>query len=210
MPLISQADAYLETAALHPALVEATQHGVASWRELVLEHSALAKPLDETTRANFIHDHSASQLEILVDQIPGARFDDCLGFDALRVSERALLRHKYVGNGKPSNVSTRQQKMLARQEYTPEALELLELAEPPTLLTCGYTLDGLNLERVEIRMDCEGLLPWSFDIFGGEFVGEPLVLPGMEDDIRPTVVKSASKKTQVMIGVQESPEPTSE
>jgi hypothetical protein len=68
------------------------------------------------------------------------------------------------------------------------------------MLTCGYTLDdGIELARVEIRRDCKGHQPWSFDIYGGEAVAEPLVFPGMTDTTRPatvTSIKEVAKKGQ--------------
>lgn len=189
--LISQDEALLEISVAHAALVEATKAGVATWRNLVLDQAAIAKPLSPTTRANIVHNHMTSKLEVLVAEIDNVVFTDKIGFDALRVGKSVLLRFKYVGNGRPSNVATGQQADLARQVYTQESLNLLGLEDPPTLLTCGYTLDGLKLDRVEIRMDCQGLQPWSYDIFGGDFIGEPMILPGLADTARPAVVKSS-------------------
>ena len=38
---------------------------------------------------------------------------------------------------------------------------------PPTLLTCGYTLDGDKIGRIVVRRDCIGHPPWHYEIYGG-------------------------------------------
>lgn len=123
---------------------------------------------------------------------------DRLGFFAVRIGSYILLRFKYVGNdGGPHNVATRQQRLLARQTYDEEmALALngdVSLA-PPTLLTCGYTLtDRAEVDRIEIRRDCDGHLPWMYDIYGGGVVNEPIFIDGMADEAKPATVTSSGE-----------------
>lgn len=178
-------------------LIEAHEAAAAKWEELVTEQAHLAYALDATTRANFIHNHLCAEAEGRVGGIPGVVATDALGFFALWINGEILMRHKFVGQGAPSNVSTTQQKLLASQQFDEEMMFTLtgdRAFQPPTFLTCGYTLDGVKVSRIEIRMDCKAQLPWSFDIYGGDEMAEPLVLPGMKDESKPAIVKSTRKK----------------
>ena len=92
---------------------------------------------------------------------------------------------------------------LVRRQTVPDEKQfdepmLLALAgsalTPPTLLTCGYTLDGTEIARIEIRRDCKHHLPWKFDIYGGTEVVEPLVISGMDDTAKPAVVTSRKRR----------------
>jgi hypothetical protein len=182
---------------LRGILVEGHEATAKKWETLVTEQPDLARVLDATTRANFLHDHLCAEISRRVGGIPNVEATDALDFFALRIGTEILLRHKFVGQGAPSNVKTKQQKRLARQEFDEATMYALtgdKAFKPPTLLTCGYTLDGVEIDRIEIRMDCVGKLPWSFDIYGGEAVAEPLILQGMADESKPAAVKSARKK----------------
>jgi hypothetical protein len=177
-------------------LIEAHEAAAAMWEKLVTEQPEIARVLDATTRANLIHNHLCAEITRRVGGIPNVKATDALDFFALLIGQDILLRHKYVGQGAPSNVRTTQQKRLARQQFDEATMYVLtgdKAFQPPTLLTCGYTLDGVEIDRVEIRMDCVGKLPWSFDIYGGEAVAEPLILTGMQDDSKPATVKSSRK-----------------
>jgi hypothetical protein len=184
-------------------LNEGHRRAVAKWAELLQEAPGLALPLDATARANFIHCHLRREVEAAVDGIEGVEVNDALDFFALRIEPNILLRFKYVGDGEPSNVPTERQKLLARQIYT-EEMTLAVMGDaslaPPTLLTCGYTLDGDKLGRVEIRRDCKGHLPWSFDIYGGEALTEPIVMDGMADEARPATVTSKEETQEKQVG----------
>src|SRR5205085_1133431 len=97
----------------------------------------------------------------------------------------------------PHNVGTFQQKLLSRQQYDEDMVLALtgdiDLS-PPTLLTCGYTLtDESKIDRIEIRRDCKGHLPWSYDIHGGTTLIEPVFLDGMADEAKPAKVSSSRK-----------------
>jgi hypothetical protein len=179
-------------------LVEAYQAATARWVELLTEHAALSVPLDKTTRANIIHDHLCAEIAQRFHGHPDIEATDALDFFALRwLDGSILLRFKYLRYGRPSNVKTARQHHLARQTYTPEMLLVLTgdpSFTPPTLLTCGYTLDGAELGRVEIRRDCKHHQPWSFHIYGGEALVEPLVLDGLADTAKPATVTSKTKR----------------
>ena len=195
--LISLDDAQAQIDPLRSILTEGHKGAAKKWATLVEEQPDLARVLDATTRANYIHDHLCAEISRRVGGIPGVEAIDTLGFFALRIGDDILLRHKFVGQGAPSNVRTAQQKRLARQQFSEETMYALtgdKAFKPPTLLTCGYTLDGVEIDRIEIRMDCVGKLPWSFDIYGGEAVAEPLVLKGMADESKPATIKSTRKK----------------
>lgn len=184
-------------ASLESLFVDAHETAISRWRELCSEHPALGAPCDSTTRANFINDHVAFEMTRLVDERPGTEVADGLGFFALRLEPAILLRFKFLGQGTPSNVSTTQQKLLARQTFTDEMMFALEgdtSLLPPTLLTCGYTIDGDGkLGRVEIRRDCKGHQSWNYDIYGGKVTTQPLVLDGLADTTKPARITKPSK-----------------
>ncbi len=182
----------------HDKLVDAHHAAIGTWATMVRDQPRYAKPLDTTTRANFIQNHVCREVEIALADDTGVAFPDRLGFFAIYFRPDILLRFKYVGTGCPSNVATTQQRLLARQQFSGELM--LALAEvsaltPPTLLTCGYTLDGHALGRLEIRRDCKGQLPWAYDIYGGETVAEPLTFPGTADTAKPARVTTRRRKT---------------
>jgi hypothetical protein len=188
-------------------LVDAHKAATATWSELVREQPGFAVVLDPTARANIIHCHLRLEIgQRLVDR-QDAVVNDRLGFYALLLRPDVLLRVKYVGNsdGAPHNYPTRQQQLLAKQSYDPDMLQLLGMEgsfAPPTFLTCGYTLDELDLGRIEIRFDCVGHLPWSFNIYGEDTLIEPLVLDGMADDTKPARV--ASSRTSQRKGAEQA------
>jgi hypothetical protein len=181
---------------LHEPLVEGFKAGVATWAELIEKAPHLAARMNPTARANFIHPQICAEVEIRLADFPDVRLTDALDTPAFMVGHDILLRIKYVGHGIPHNYPTVRQRYLSRQMYESDiALELTgdPSLRPPTLLTAGYTLNGIELDRVEIRRDCKGHLPWAYDIFGGTMAYEPLVLQGLEDVVRPAVVTSKEK-----------------
>lgn len=194
--LIDLGAARTELEPIEGILIASYETAAMRWRELVTEQPHLALPLGATARAMFIHDHVCPEIERGVEEVPHVQATDALGFFALSIGEGILLRPKYVGQGAPSNVGTTQQRLLAKQEYDEEMIQALgrdPAFAPPTLLTCGYTLDEGELGRIEIRCDFMGKQIWKFDIFGGEAESETLAFPGMEDEARPAVVKSTRK-----------------
>lgn len=169
------------------------------WEAFLRDNPEFAHPFDDTARANVIHPHIRYEVEQRIAGVPGVEVNDKLKFFALMIDNDMLLRFKYVGHGVPHNVSTTRQKELASQRFTEKmTADLLGDAslQPPTLLTCGHTFEGEKIGRIEIRRDCKGHLPWSFEIFGGEAVNAPQVIPTLEDETRPARVVSAREKEQ--------------
>lgn len=184
---------------LEPLLVEAHETAVSNWATFVKEKPELAKPIDTTARANFIHCHICAEVARLVARVDGVKLTDNLGFFGIWVGDHILLRFKFVGHGAPSNVATTQQRYLARQEYTDEMMLTLagdSALIPPTLLTCGYTLDGDKVGRIVVRRDCVGHPTWHYEIYGGRTIVEHIPFDGMADTAKPARVSSAKAKRQ--------------
>jgi hypothetical protein len=181
---------------LHEPLVEGFKAGVGRWAELIEVAPHLAARMDPGARAHFIHPQICAEVEICLTDFPEVELTNALDTPAFKIGRDILLRIKYVGHGIPHNYPTLRQQYLGRQMYEQEvALRITgdPALKPPTLLTAGYTLEGKDLDRVEIRRDCEGHLPWAYDIFGGDTAFEPIVLAGLEDVARPAVVVSKRK-----------------
>ncbi len=177
---------------LVPALIAAHEAAMEIWVAAVKDNPAFTLPLNTTTRANILNNHVCAQAELRLPDVPQ---NDKLGFFALMIGGDVMLRFKYVGHGAPANVQTEQQKLLAKQTYNDQMMFALTgdiAGEPPTLLTCGYTIDGEKIGRVEIRYDCKGHISWSYDIFGGEAVIMPQMLPGQEDTAKPARIKKVA------------------
>lgn len=172
-------------------LVDAHTDAVAAWAQLLENFSAFALPLDATTQKNVLHNHIWSGICRAFDEDPAARPNDKMSVKGLLIPGQIFLRFKYVGHGEPHNVATVQQAHIARQEYSDEMFDALvgdSTLGLPTFLTCGYTLDGPNIGRIEIRRDCKGHPPWAYDIHGGEGIVESRPFQGQEDDGKPTRV----------------------
>ncbi len=205
--MVELEDAQGRLADLKQPLIDAHIAAAQAWKTLVEERPELALPCDSTTRANFLHDHICSQTARRVGDRAGVEVADSLGFFALRIGHDILLRFKFVGDGYPHNVATQQQKHLARQQYTEEmtlALNGNSALTPPTLLTCGYTLDGEQIGRVEIRRDCKGHLPWMYDIYGGDRVVRPEEFEGMKDTTKPATIRKATETPEPKEGGTEA------
>lgn len=183
---------------LEKPLVEAHKAAVGKWATFVKEQPELALPFDATARANFIHPHIRHEILQRVAVLRGVKpTPEQLDLFGLMVDDDIFMRFKFVGNGLPHNYPTDRQKELAAQKFSEGLTELLlgdGSLDPPTMITCGYTLDGEKLGRLEIRRDCKGHLPWSYDIYGGTAVVSPLILPGMQDNTRPAKIRSKKKK----------------
>ena len=195
--MIDLPDARELTQPLHDLMINAHKAAVKQWEKLLTERPDFGLPLDTTTRANYIHAHLVYEIKQRVEGIPDVTPTEDLGFFALRVGSDILLRFKYVGHGRPHNVGTKQQRHLARQAYTGQMMLTLTGdpgLTPPTLITVGYTLDGSELARIEIRRDCKNHLPWRFDIYGGTELIQPIVLDGLADTAKPAIVTSTRTK----------------
>jgi hypothetical protein len=180
---------------IEPTLIYGLAAAAQTWKTLLEERPECVLPLDNTTRACFLHNHASVRIEQGVEGVSNILVPDKLDFFALLIGEDILLRLKFTGAGMPQNYPTPQQKALARQHFSEEVMQALPgLTAAPTLLTCGYTLDGVAIGRIEIRRDCIGHEPWAYDIYGGEAVAEPLVIPGMADITKPAIVTSTRRK----------------
>jgi hypothetical protein len=183
---------------------------VEAWQDFVRSAPDLASAMDETARANVIHCAIKQRAAAAVEDRFGARVAARLGFFAVAFDVRALVRYKLLSGGVPSNVSTFQQALLAKQQYDDDMM--LALAEdgfptPPTLLTCGYRLTpDSQLRSVEVRCDYDGKMVWRWPIYGREADGgtvmEPLPLPNMPGPV-PARVRSTRKADRR--GAQEAP-----
>jgi hypothetical protein len=176
---------------LEPEFIAAHQEALVGYVERMTIDPGWFLAFDMTTRANILNNQVCARIEQRAASWAGVEVNDRLRFFALLIEPDILLRFKYVGHGVPHNVPTEQQKLLARQTYDePMMLALAGDADaaPPTMLTCGYTIDGDEIGRVEIRYDCKGHQPWSYDIYGGTALSAPQMLPGMEDTTKPAKI----------------------
>lgn len=181
-----------------PLIVRAHETAAGKWAMLVHDHSDLSHPLGRLSRLNFMHDYTVFEIEKLTAGRADVAPADGLGFYALAVTPNLLVRFKCVESGTPSNVSTEQQKKLARQEFTPTMLTSLTgesaFDEPPTLVTCGFTMEGTEIDRIEIRCDCKGRQTWRYDVHGGDEIVHPLVLDGMGEPATPATISTKDGK----------------
>jgi hypothetical protein len=186
--MIDLPEAKDQLALLAPHLITAHEAAMTAYVTEVKQRPEFTLPFGPTTRAQVLHDHICAEVEQRVVNLYDIEINDKLGFFGLMVGDDILLRFKYVGHGAPANVATEQQKLLASQTYNDQMMLRLtgdvDLA-PPTLLTCGYTIDGEQIGRIEIRRDCKAHLSWSYDIYGGDTIIVPQALPGQEDTTKP-------------------------
>jgi hypothetical protein len=182
---------------------------IATWHRFVKRQPEMAMPMDETTRANMIHAWWRREVRQVLTSTFGIREVRALGFFAVAVGANPLVRFKCINGGGPSNVETEQQKLLARHQYDDDAMAALTLdgiPSPPTLLTCGYSLDAAALLRsVEIRCDYGRSLLWRWPIWGdaaeGGGVVEPMPIP---DAPGPAPAQARSTRKQRRDGQQEA------
>ncbi len=189
---------------LHDALVEAHLGAAKRYREVAGSHPEVIAALNSTERANFLHGQVRSLVGAGVEPISGVNVTNWDVF-TIAVGVNLLVRFKFLGNGNPANVKTEQQRLLERQQYKEEAMDVLALAgitQPPTIVTCGYTFDGFDIGRVLIQRDCRGHDRWTYDIYGGLSFTEPLTLPGTVEAV-PAVIRSTKKPASEATGVQQ-------
>jgi len=151
--------------------------------------------LNATEMANFMHGQIRDLVAVGVESVSGAEMT-VWNIDTVAIGSDLLVRLKYLGRGEPANVLTEQQRLLAAQKYTEEAMAVLALSgleRPPTMVTCGYKMVGFEVATISIRRDCKGHDPWKYDIYGGESVSEPQRIPGIEE-AKPAVVRSTRPK----------------
>jgi hypothetical protein len=197
--MVNIEEAQERIAPLRPLIIQAHETATARLTELVTEHTHLALPLDAAAKFKFIHCHVVQEITVLVQDVAGVEPNDDLKFFALAIKPNILLRFKSVAGGAPRNYKTTQQDLLAQQQFKQGALDDLVsnsvFGVQPTVLTCGYTLDGTSLKHVEIRRDLKNSPTWLFDIYGGESVIAPVPLDNQLDPITPATVTSKSGKS---------------
>lgn len=175
---------------------------VARLKKVASDSPAVVAALNSTERANLLHGQIRDLVSVGIEETSGATVTEWDIF-TLAIGSDLLVRFKYLGSGVPANVATEQQRLLARQRYTEETMAVLTLSgieKPPTIVTCGYTLDGLDLSKVTIRRDCKWHEPWMYNIYGDEVAVEPLTLPGVEE-AKPAVVRSKRVRAEPDAGL---------
>jgi hypothetical protein len=191
-------------APFHSIFSDAHLGAAARLREFAEKVPQAAAALNATERANFLHGQIRDLVGVGVEPADGIHVTNWEVF-TVAVDVDLLVRFKYLGQGAPANVATEQQKLLARQQYTDETFALLGdagITAPPTTVTCGYTMDGMDIGTVTIRRDCKGHESWKYDVYGGETVYEPQLLPTVEE-AKPAVVRSRKANREDQTGTGE-------
>ncbi len=181
---------------LHEIFVAAHVGAFKRLEDVARGYPEVIAALNATERANLLHGQIRQLVAVGVETYDRAELTEW-DIDTVAVGINLLVRFKYLGHGAPANNrSTEQQRLLERQQYKEAAMAVLALSgieEPPTIVTCGYTLDGLQLSRVLIQRDCAGHDRWNYDIYGGTAVMEPLALAGIAEAEPGVVVRSAQE-----------------
>ncbi len=135
-------------------LLKCQQDAWASWEELATVAPGHRKPLDSTTRANYIWNHTKENVKKFFKSIPGIAIRDKGRFFALDIAGVALLRFKKLTkNYRSHNVPTDRQLQLAMQIQTENDL-LPGMPDEATWLTCGYVLGNHDTEIKECVVTC--------------------------------------------------------
>lgn len=184
------------------ALISPFRVAVSEWNEIEKSQPKFAATCSSTTRAGIIHDLAVREARSALTGSSGGltREITSLPFFAIGFGDDLVVRYKYIGSGKPQNVSTKIQQQLAKHQFEEDlmtALTLEGVSGPPTLVTCGYTLgfDGA-LQAVNIQCDHNGQTIWSKVIWddNAEWMGSLELFP-ITPDLAPeaTIVRSAKK-----------------
>lgn len=188
-------------------LITPRRSAVAEWQEFERNEPERAFAISSTTRAGMIHDFTVREVRRALSRPDAkaseARESAALGFFVVAVGDQLLVRYKYVAAGMPQNVATVAQRRLAQQRYGESMMETLTLEgvpTPPTLVTCGYTLepDG-SLGTVSVQCDYDKTCLWRYFAWGdaGEGFGSFETLP-LDPLLTPdaTIVRSASEESK--------------
>lgn len=181
-----------------PIFVAAHQGAAERFKALLKDQPASAAALNATERANFLHGQVRDLVSVGVEPIQGAVVTSWNIF-TVAVGDDLLVRFKHLGCGKPANVRTEQQILLAKQTYTEETMALLGqvgIVKPPTTVTCGYSLIGYDISQVLIRRDRKSDLSWTYSLYPYETVAEPQMFPGMEP-AKPARVQSKRTRQRI-------------
>jgi hypothetical protein len=207
VPLIDIDDAQeLLSPVADALLVSPRRAAVQIWNQFEAANPDTAAAITSTTRAGMIHDFTVREVRraLLVDGISNVAPEiEALDFFAVAVGSEVLVRYKHVGGGLPQNVATDVRRRLALQRYDDETMQALAfdgIPDPPTLLTCGYTLDvDGGLGTVTVQCDYAKTTLWRYILWGetGEGFGNFQQLP-IDPALSPdaTVVRSAKEEKQ--------------
>jgi hypothetical protein len=180
----------------HALLVGAHLNATKRLNSVAKRSPEFVAAFNATERANVLHGQIRSLTAIAVESVRGVSMT-AWDVDTVAVGTDLLVRLKHLGQrGTPANVQTVQQVLLSKQQYKEEVIEILSLSGiqgAPTLVTCGYSMDGLDISTIMIRRDCIGHNPWTYGIYGSVAIVEPLMLPTIED-VKPAIVRSTRRK----------------
>lgn len=188
-------------------LVQPRKAAVSTWNTFETENPADASAITATTRAGMIHDWTVREVRRALerDDVKGLarEMDSRLEFFTVGVGQGMLVRYKLTAAGQPRNVATDVQRRLAVQQYDEEVMREFALdgmPEPPTFVTCGYTLDADGkLGTVSVQCDFGKTILWRLVVWGdsGEGFGNFESLPVDPNwTLDATVVRSAKEDKQ--------------
>ena len=185
-------------------LITPRRNAVREWNGFETTDPGRASAISTTTRAGMIHDFTVIEVRraLLTDSVKSiAREVNSFDFFAIAVGSGLIVRYKYVAGGLPQNVSTEAQRRLAMQQYDDQTMGELTfegIQEPPTLVTCGYTLDvDGGLGTISVQCDFAKTVLWKHVVWGdsGAGFGSFETLP-LDPSLAPeaTIVRSATEE----------------
>jgi hypothetical protein len=125
-----------------------------SWEKLGELAPDCKKPLDSTSRANFIWNHIKDNVKKRFKKVSGVVIREKGRLFALEVNGVALLRFKKVdAKHRASNIPTRQQLDL-QMHFRKTQTVLAGFPDESTWLTCGYALDQLETKMTDFVITC--------------------------------------------------------
>jgi hypothetical protein len=182
-------------------LVAPRKLAVEKWNEMEQEDPDFALDMEATERANIIHGLTRSRVRKALATVDASAAHELtsLGFFAVAFGDDLIVRYKFVGNGEPSNVATNRQKELAKHEFDDKLMGKLALEgvpNPPTIATCGYTLDfSGKLETVSVRCDHSGNTLWQYTVWGDDKGGfGTTAMPSIMPELDPTATTIRSTR----------------
>ncbi|MDH2904562.1 MAG: hypothetical protein PXZ08_11540 [Actinomycetota bacterium] len=165
--------------------VSSHEKAVASYRKALEAEPEMVAAFSPSRRALDIHERTCFHIRSASLRMEGIHVTSLSTF-FVAVGNEVLVRFKTLQSGSPRNHASEAQWFYDRQQIKPEDMEDLAsfgILEPPTIVTCGYTLhlSELLLDRVLIQRDCKGHQPWWYTISGGVEISEPLHIAGTEE-----------------------------
>jgi hypothetical protein len=151
----------------------------ASWDELGTKFPAGKKPLDSTTRANYMWNHIKANATKRFKGVLGVTVLDKGRIFALDIKGVALIRFKKLTKKYHShNVPTMRQLQLAMQVQSTNEL-LPGIPDAATWLTCGYVLDDHQTQINEYVVTCvvDSDIKYVVPLEAGNVVTEEIATP---------------------------------